>query len=50
MILNKVIIVIAFITSILIISSTQIFFATKNDKEKDGGEGPKERYSCFFNR
>ena len=33
--LNKIIIVIAFITSILIISSSQISFAKKNDKEKD---------------
>ncbi len=42
MILNKVIIVIAFITSILIISSSQISFATKYDKEKDDGEDLKK--------
>ena len=36
--LNKVIIVIAFVTSILIISSSQISFAKKNDKEEDDGE------------
>ena len=40
--LNKVIIVIAFITSILIISSSQISFAKKNDKEKDDGEDLKK--------
>jgi hypothetical protein len=33
--LNKVIIVIAFVTSILIISSSQISFAKKNDKEEE---------------
>ena len=33
--LNKVI-VITFVTSILIISSSQISFAKKNDKEEDG--------------
>lgn len=33
--LNKVIIVIAFVTSILIISSSQLSFAKKNDKEED---------------
>jgi hypothetical protein len=33
--LTKVIIVIAFVTSILIISSSQISFAKKNDKEED---------------
>ena len=38
--LNKVIIVIAFITSIL--SSSQISFATKNDKEKDYVEDLKK--------
>jgi hypothetical protein len=32
---NKVIIVIAFVTSILIISSSQISFAKKNDKEEE---------------
>jgi hypothetical protein len=40
--LNKVIIVIAFLTSILNISSSQISFAKKNDKEEedddDGGD------------
>ncbi len=40
--LNKVIIVIAFVTSILIISSSQISFATKYDKEKDDGEDLKK--------
>ena len=41
--LNKVIIVIAFITSILIISSSQISFAKKNDKgEDDDGEDLKK--------
>ena len=40
--LIKVIIVIVFITSILIISSTQISFATKNDKEKDDGKDLKK--------
>jgi hypothetical protein len=33
--LNKVIIVITFVTSILILSSSQISFAKKNDKEED---------------
>jgi len=33
--LNKVIIVIAFVTSILIISSSQISFARENDKEEE---------------
>jgi len=33
--LNKVIIVIAFVASILIISSSQISFAKKNDKEEE---------------
>jgi hypothetical protein len=36
--LNKVIIVIAFVTSILIISSSQISFAKKNDKEEEDDE------------
>ena len=36
--LNNVIIVIAFVTSILILSSSQISFAKKNDKEEDNGE------------
>jgi len=41
--LNKVIIVIAFVTSILIISSSQISFAKKNDKgEDDDGEDLKK--------
>ena len=40
--LNKVIIVIAFVTSILIISSSQISFAKKNDKEEDNGEDLKK--------
>ena len=41
--LNKVIIVIAFVTSILIISSSQISFAQKNDKEEnDNGEDLKK--------
>ena len=41
--LNKVIIVIAFLTSILIISSSQISFAIKNDKEEnDDGEDLKK--------
>jgi hypothetical protein len=40
--LNKVIIVIAFVTSILIISSSQISFAKKNDKEEDDGEDLKK--------
>jgi hypothetical protein len=37
--LNKVI-VITFVTSILIISSSQISFAKKNDKEEDGKDIP----------
>lgn len=37
--LNKVI-VIVFVTSILIISSSQISFAKKNDKEEDGKDIP----------
>ena len=40
--LNKVIIVIAFVTSILILSSSQISFAKKNDKEEDNGENLKK--------
>ena len=36
--LTKFIIVIIFVTSILIISSSQISFAKKNDKEEDDGE------------
>ena len=40
--LNKVIIVIAFVTSILNISSSQISFAKKNDKEEDNGEDLKK--------
>jgi hypothetical protein len=40
--LNKVIIVIAFVTSILILSSSQISFAKKNDKEEDNGEDLKK--------
>jgi len=41
--LNNVIIVIAFVTSILIISSSQISFAQKNDKEEnDNGEDLKK--------
>lgn len=40
--LNKVIIVIAFVTSILIISSSQISFAKKNDKEEDNEEDLKK--------
>ena len=50
MILNKVIIVIAFITSILIISSSQISFATKNDKEKDDGEDLKDAKDDKINK
>ena len=38
--LIKVIIVITFVTSILIISSSQISFAKKNDKEEDGKDSP----------
>jgi hypothetical protein len=37
--LNKVI-VITFVTSILILSSSQISFAKKNDKEEDGKDIP----------
>jgi hypothetical protein len=40
--LNNVIIVIAFVTSILILSSSQISFAKKNDKEEDNGEDLKK--------
>ena len=40
--LNKVIIVIAFVTSILIISSSQISFAKKNDKEEDDKDLKKD--------
>src|SRR5688500_4491517 len=40
--LNKVIIVITFVTSILIISSSQISFAKKNDKEEDNGKDLKK--------
>jgi hypothetical protein len=40
--LNKVIIVITFVTSILIISSSQISFAKKNDKEENDGEDLKK--------
>ncbi|HEY6658463.1 MAG TPA: hypothetical protein VIZ62_08045 [Nitrososphaeraceae archaeon] len=40
--LNKVIIVIAFVTSILIISSSQISFAKKNDNGEDNGEDLKK--------
>jgi hypothetical protein len=40
--LNKVIIVIAFVTSILILSSSQISFAKKNDKEEDGKDLKKD--------
>jgi hypothetical protein len=40
--LNKLIIVIIFVTSILIISSSQISFAKKNDKEEDNGEDLKK--------
>jgi hypothetical protein len=40
--LNKVVIVIAFVTSILIISSSQLSFAKKNDKEEDNGENLKK--------
>jgi hypothetical protein len=40
--LNKLIIVIIFVTSILIISSSQISFAKKNDKEEDKGEDLKK--------
>ena len=40
--LNNVILVIAFVTSILILSSSQISFAKKNDKEEDDGEELKK--------
>ena len=40
--LNNVIIGIAFVTSILILSSSQISFAKKNDKEEDNGEDLKK--------
>jgi hypothetical protein len=40
--LNKVIIVITFVTTILIISSSQISFAKKNDKEEDDGKDLKK--------
>jgi hypothetical protein len=40
--LNKLIIVIIFVTSILIISSSQISFAKKNDKAEDDGEDLKK--------
>jgi hypothetical protein len=40
--LNKLIIVIIFVTSILIISSSQISFAKKNDKTEDDGEDLKK--------
>jgi hypothetical protein len=40
--LNKLIIVIIFVTSILIISSSQISFAKKNDKEDDGEDLKKD--------
>ncbi|MGH9981184.1 MAG: hypothetical protein ACRD6U_06500 [Nitrososphaeraceae archaeon] len=40
--LNKVIIVIAFVTSILILSSSQISFAKKNDKEEDNEKDLKK--------
>ena len=40
--LNKFIIVIIFVTSLLIISSSQISFAKKNDKEEDNGEDLKK--------
>ena len=40
--LNNVIIVITFVTSILILSSSQISFAKKNDKEEDNGEDLKK--------
>ena len=41
MYLNKVIVII-FVTSILIISSSQISFAKKNDKEEDDGKDLKK--------
>ncbi|HKO39826.1 MAG TPA: hypothetical protein VJU85_01085 [Nitrososphaeraceae archaeon] len=40
--LTKFIIVIIFVTSLLIISSSQISFAKKNDKEEDYGEDLKK--------
>jgi hypothetical protein len=40
--LTKFIIVITFVTSILIISSSQISFAIKNDKEENDGEDLKK--------
>ena len=40
--LNKLIIVIAFVTSSLIISSSQISFAKKNDKEEEYGNDLKK--------
>ncbi len=40
--LTKFIIVIIFVTSFLIISSSQISFAKKNDKEEDDGEDLKK--------
>jgi hypothetical protein len=40
--LNNVIIGIAFVTSILILSSSQISFVKKNDKEEDNGEDLKK--------
>jgi hypothetical protein len=40
--LTKFIIVITFVTSILIISSSQISFAKKNDKEENDGEDRKK--------
>ena len=40
--LSTVIIVITFVTSILIKSSSQISFAKKNDKEEDNGEDLKK--------
>jgi hypothetical protein len=40
--LTKFIIVITFVTSILIISSSQISFAKKNDKEENDGEDLKK--------
>ena len=38
----KTVIVITFVTSILIISSSQISFAKKNDKEEDDGKDLKK--------
>jgi hypothetical protein len=40
--LTKFIILITFVTSILIISSSQISFAKKNDKEENDGEDLKK--------